>query len=1082
MSKKRFFIISYILLVFFVNNVFAESSELGYKEGELLVKFAPKSDGKQRALSEKNQFLSSINGGIVKHSFKRVSGLTLIQLPSDVNIKNALSEFKKKKDFLYVEPNYEIKAFDNFPNDSDFTEQWGLHNTGQTGGYIDADIDAPEGWDLATDSNIIVAVIDTGIDYTHPDLAANMWINLDEFPGDGVDNDDNGYIDDIYGYDFCTYGQQRDSNPIDDTYHGTHVAGIIGAVGNNNTGVVGVCWNIKIMNLKFLNYQGTGYTSDAVSCIEYAIDNGAKIINASWGDHNGSQSLLDAIEDADNAGVLFIAAAGNDWFHNNDSFPTYPASYECQNIISVLATSHYDWYSGFTNYGPTSVDLGAPGENIFSTFPIYETNDMNDWGLSTYYETISGTSMAAPFVAGACALVWSLNPSLTHMQVKDIILNSVDELGSLNGLCVTGGRLNLYKSLSNTPSRVDLSKVDNIQAGSRVVSGNTVTYTITYDYDNPGLSEDINNAVLIDYLPDEIANYNVNPSNGGIYDVNTHTVTWNLGTISHGDSNSFTLSVRVGYGYESYSTIDNLCKIISDSNIYAIAMEHTPLGHGGRVLNVNKGIWYDFIQTAINSASNGDTIQAGPGIYYEDIDISDKSIILRSTDPNNWIVVSNTIIYGSGGDEIPAINLYNTSVSNLNSQINGFTIRHGFDGLDLYSNYPDISLKIKNCIIGNNSGYYGGIYIYGFSPEITNCIIMDNYGVGICFEGISETQRTHPVISKTIIENNDYEGIYFYNCDPCIVSCIIRGNESYGINCYGLYDEYVIKNNFLYNNGEGGESPVAQAHLWTDQTVAIFRNNTLVSQTGVGIEVNSLNPIPKIINCIIWCATPLTDIGCNVTYSCIKDGYDGEGNIDDDPLFYDVNTNNFHIQQNSPCRDKGDANNIPTDETDIDGENRIIYGLVDIGADEILENPADLNFDGIVNFIDYAIFANDWLKATGFNESCDLDDNGQINAADLQIFCSEWLWEGSWISNWMIEMDNQQMMMQQGQGESMQMVVGDMEQVSVQKKSTVTEEDIKKVIDWFEWLWDEGILKERLSEEQFNELLKSLENSPVKDE
>ena len=239
---------------------------------------------------------------------------------------------------LYVEPVFRIQVSAT-PNDPRFDELWGLHNEGQSDGTVDADIDAPEAWDATVGSgNTIVAVIDTGVDYTHPDLQANMWVNADEIPGDGLDNDGNGFVDDIHGYDFANH----DADPLDDNNHGTHVAGTIAAVGDNGIGVTGINWHAQIMALKFLNAQGSGDTDDAIEALNYAVANGARISNNSWGFSGGfSQSLYDAIEAARDADHVFVAAAGNGNFLgigiNNDATPFYPASYDLENIVSVAA-------------------------------------------------------------------------------------------------------------------------------------------------------------------------------------------------------------------------------------------------------------------------------------------------------------------------------------------------------------------------------------------------------------------------------------------------------------------------------------------------------------------------------------------------------------------------------------------------------------------------------------------------------------------------------------------------------------------------------------------------------------------------
>ncbi|GAF93624.1 unnamed protein product, partial [marine sediment metagenome] len=249
-----------------------------YKAGELIVRFEPFKGSKANG---KTAVLNSLGIGTLKHEFSLVPGLSVITLPDDVSVEDALQVFNNTDGILYAQPNYRVQAISTLPNDSRFDELWGMNNTGQSGGTVDADIDAPEAWDIATgSSNIIVAVIDTGVDYNHQDLAANMWVNQAEFSGTpGFDDDGNGYVDDIYGYDFCN----NDSDPWDDHYHGTHCAGTIGGIGNNGIGVAGVCWNVKIMAIKFLDSGGGGWTSDAIDSVEYSVLMGANLSSNSWG-------------------------------------------------------------------------------------------------------------------------------------------------------------------------------------------------------------------------------------------------------------------------------------------------------------------------------------------------------------------------------------------------------------------------------------------------------------------------------------------------------------------------------------------------------------------------------------------------------------------------------------------------------------------------------------------------------------------------------------------------------------------------------------------------------------------------------
>ncbi|MEB3342748.1 S8 family serine peptidase [Okeania sp.] len=400
--------------------------EAVFASGEVIVKL---SEGYEISA------LSSLQESLGATTIKTTKSEELdIQLWS---ISGAVEEFisnnQNNSAFEYIEPNYIITVDSTVPNDPSFSQLWGLHNTGQTGGTSDADIDTPEAWDIQTGSeNVLVGVIDTGIDYTHPDLVDNMWTNPGEIPDNGVDDDNNGYVDDVYGYDFA----YDDGDPLDIHSHGTHVAGTIGAKGDDGTGIVGVNWNADLMAIKFLNDGGSGDLFDAVLAVEYATMMGADLTNNSWGGGGFSQGLHDMIAAAGAADSLFVAAAGNDYGRNNDTNPQYPASYDLDNIIAVASTDHNDNLSSFSNIGAKSVDLGAPGSNIYSSIP--------GGGYASY----SGTSMATPHVAGVAALVWSENPELSSQEVKEIILESGDPISALDGKTLTGRRLNAFNAIS----------------------------------------------------------------------------------------------------------------------------------------------------------------------------------------------------------------------------------------------------------------------------------------------------------------------------------------------------------------------------------------------------------------------------------------------------------------------------------------------------------------------------------------------------------------------------------------------------------------------------------------------------------
>jgi subtilisin family serine protease len=346
----------------------------------------------------------------------------------------------------YAEPNYVVHA-DVIPNDPSFGVLYGLNNTGQAiqgaPGTPDADIDAPEAWGATTgNSNTIVAVVDTGVDYTHPDLAANMWTNPGEIPGNGIDDDGNGYVDDVHGYDFVN----NDGDPMDDfatVYHGTHVSGTIGAAGDNNIGVAGVNWHVRIMALKFLNSSGSGSTDAAITAFSYARQMGAKLTSNSWGGGGFSQGLLDAINTNGAAGILTVAAAGNS-SSDNDSSPSYPAGYDTPYVLGVAATDNNDNLASFSSYGRHTILLGAPGVNIYST----EAGNL--------YQYLSGTSMATPHVAGAAALLLSVFPSLGPLAIEAILGRTADPKPSLNGITISGGRLNVNNAVRCTGPRVML--------------------------------------------------------------------------------------------------------------------------------------------------------------------------------------------------------------------------------------------------------------------------------------------------------------------------------------------------------------------------------------------------------------------------------------------------------------------------------------------------------------------------------------------------------------------------------------------------------------------------------------------------
>ena len=400
--------------------------DLQYDPASLLVRWLPRqSEGEREALR------TAVGLGRLR-SLPGVPNLELIHVQGSV--EDAIAALRPLVE--YAEPNYVVRAI-NTPNDTYFDLTYGLHNTGQTiqgqVGIADADIDATEAWNTFTgDPNFAVAVIDTGVDWDHPDLAANIWSNPGEVAGNGVDDDGNGYVDDVRGWDFY----DTDNNPDDADGHGSHCAGTVGAVGNNGVGVAGVNWRCKIVPLRFLGPQG-GFTSDAVLAVSYCTTNGIRVSNNSWGGGGFSQALFDAIQGTQAVGHVFCAAAGNSGT-NNDSSAHYPSNYDLPNVLSVAATDNRDGLASFSNYGATSVDLAAPGVDIASTY------------AAAGYVYLSGTSMATPHVAGVATLLLGYDPGLTWQQAIDRLLSTVRPVSSLAGITATGGVVNAAAALAGS--------------------------------------------------------------------------------------------------------------------------------------------------------------------------------------------------------------------------------------------------------------------------------------------------------------------------------------------------------------------------------------------------------------------------------------------------------------------------------------------------------------------------------------------------------------------------------------------------------------------------------------------------------
>ncbi|HXG47767.1 MAG TPA: S8 family peptidase [Methylomirabilota bacterium] len=386
----------------------------------------------------------------VQWRFPRLGDIHVLRVPPGMTAPGLVERYRRSGLVQCAELDGYLEPA-AIPNDPLFTNGalWGLNNTGQMGAVPDADIDAPEAWDISTSAgDVVVAITDSGVRYTHEDLAANIWTNPGEIPNNGRDDDHNGYVDDIHGIDafasggFC--GNCAAGDPLDETGHGTRVAGILGGVGNNSRGVVGVAWDVRMMVCKFIGSDG-GSFADAVQCLEYAQENGARVVNMSVVGPTSSFSLSNAISACGEAGIIIVAAAGNDNGVDIDVSPRYPAAFNLSNIVSVMAIDRFNQRASFSNFGATNVDLAAPGSLIYTTG--YTAGRPSDTG----YIADSGTSFAAPYVAGALALIWNRYPGEPYWKIIDRLCAAADPVPTLAGRCVTGGRLNLYRALEPRP-------------------------------------------------------------------------------------------------------------------------------------------------------------------------------------------------------------------------------------------------------------------------------------------------------------------------------------------------------------------------------------------------------------------------------------------------------------------------------------------------------------------------------------------------------------------------------------------------------------------------------------------------------
>ena len=456
---KKISVLSMMGLSVLCSTAFAKvaSLEAPFVPGEVLVKVRPGSMGK--FLAKK-----SLMGAEVKKQLNLSHGQYLLLKSSEKSTQNLLSELNALSEVSFAEPNFIYKASANSftlegllspvvrehmsamaPRDPLYGKLWGMSNTGSnepdrnggsspTPGVRGADIEAEKAWSLNKGSKkVVIAIIDTGIDYNHPDLKNNIWTNDKEIPGNNIDDDNNGYIDDVHGWN--AYKDHGD--PMDGNAHGTHCAGTIGAEHDNGLGVAGVMSEVQMMAVKFLSDEGSGSLADAVEAIDYATKMNVDIMSNSWGGGGFSQALETAIKAAKDKGIVFVAAAGND-SSNNDSRPSYPATYQVENVISVASHTAQDNLSSFSNFGKRTVHVAAPGSNIYSSVP------------GEQYKVFSGTSMATPHVSGVVGLLLSQEGRMPVKEVRERLMATTVPGSAYRRSTISGGRVSAYNVLTDT--------------------------------------------------------------------------------------------------------------------------------------------------------------------------------------------------------------------------------------------------------------------------------------------------------------------------------------------------------------------------------------------------------------------------------------------------------------------------------------------------------------------------------------------------------------------------------------------------------------------------------------------------------
>ena len=682
-----------------IRQVLEKTKKQNFVNNEIIVKFKEKTEIELEIFGDNVKTFEKLSENILSNVYK-------ITYNKDTDLSAVVPRYKIDSNVEYVEPNYIYRTC-SAPNDLLFGSQWALAQSN------DCDIDATQAWDIQTgNSSVTIAIIDTGVDYNHPDLEYNIWNNPSEIPSNGIDDDSNGYVDDVLGWDFIS----NDNDPMDYNGHGTHCAGISGAIGNNSIGITGVCWNCKIMSLKTLNNFGKGTSFGSVDAIIYAVDNGADVISMSWGGVFYSKLLKDALNYAHNNGVVLVAGVGN---YNSD-VKFYPAAYE--NVIAVAATNQYDEKYSFSNWG-SWVDIAAPGEDILSLRANNTNmNPFGDYIICDNYYISSGTSMACPYVSGTVGLILSEKPYLSPDEVKKIICESADRLPPSVNKYIGSGRLNIYMALRRGSSQVNVeityplhcAQVKNIVDIVGSADGDGFQYFVLQYCKG----KNTDNGIWV-----ELVNSTETRDEENIF-------SWDTSLL---DDGLYNLRLDVVCNDGIYSDTIHLV-VNNEYNVF--------------VVDDDGGADYTSVQDGVYDSGDGDTVFVKIGTYNENIFL-DKSINLTGED--NYLTVINGDMQG---------NVITVIVDDVN--ISFFNIRNSAPlccGIYL--------INSDNCIISHNNIYQNNIGIK-LEESKNNVVDSNNFknnliGCRILKSNYNRIVKNNFVIdlSTVFYEHATYRDSYF---------------------------------------------------------------------------------------------------------------------------------------------------------------------------------------------------------------------------------------------------------------------------------------------------------------------------------